>query len=87
VRERLDADLADARRAAAESLVDTLVACGGAAMVAILCGGCAMLVGILKSPTNYNPVDNPSPSKVRRDVVLARMLGNEVLAQLLADRL
>lgn len=34
----------------------------------------AMLIGILKSPTNYNPVDNPGPSKVRRDVVLARML-------------
>ena len=34
----------------------------------------AMLIGILKSPTNYNPVDNPGPSQVRRDVVLARML-------------
>ena len=33
----------------------------------------ALLVGILKSPTNYNPVDNPGPSQVRRDVVLARM--------------
>ncbi len=34
----------------------------------------ALLVGILKSPTNYNPVDNPESSQVRRDVVLARML-------------
>lgn len=33
----------------------------------------ALLVGILKSPTNYNPVDNPDRSKLRRDVVLARM--------------
>ncbi|MBI1378909.1 MAG: PASTA domain-containing protein [Frankiales bacterium] len=34
----------------------------------------AMLIGILKSPTNYNPVDNPGPARERRDVVLARML-------------
>lgn len=33
----------------------------------------ATLIGILKSPTNYNPVDNPGPAKVRRDVVLVRM--------------
>ena len=33
----------------------------------------ALLVGILKSPTNYNPVDNPGPAQVRRGVVLARM--------------
>jgi membrane peptidoglycan carboxypeptidase len=35
----------------------------------------ALLVGILKSPTNYNPVDHPERSAVRRDVVLARMHG------------
>ncbi len=34
----------------------------------------ALLVGILKSPTNYNPVDNPGPALVRRNVVLDRML-------------
>ena len=34
----------------------------------------ATVIGILKSPTNYNPVDNPERSKVRRDVVLDRML-------------
>jgi len=33
----------------------------------------ALLIGILKSPTNYNPVDHPARSKARRDVVLARM--------------
>jgi membrane peptidoglycan carboxypeptidase len=33
----------------------------------------ALLVGILKSPTNYNPVDHPQRSQLRRDVVLARM--------------
>ncbi len=33
----------------------------------------ALLVGILKSPTRYNPVDNPGPSLERRNVVLARM--------------
>ena len=33
----------------------------------------ALLVGILKSPTNYNPADHPERSKARRDVVLARM--------------
>ena len=33
----------------------------------------ALLVGILKSPTNYNPVDHPDRSTTRRDVVLSRM--------------
>jgi len=33
----------------------------------------ADLVGILKSPTNYNPADHPVRSQARRDVVLARM--------------
>ena len=33
----------------------------------------ALLVGILKSPTNYDPVDHPQRAKARRDVVLARM--------------
>jgi membrane peptidoglycan carboxypeptidase len=34
----------------------------------------ALLVGILKSPTNFNPVDNPGPALTRRNVVLDRML-------------
>ena len=33
----------------------------------------ATLVGILRSPTYYNPVDNPASSSTRRDVVLVRM--------------
>jgi len=33
----------------------------------------ATLVGILKSPTNYNPVDKPERSLLRRNVVLSRM--------------
>ncbi len=33
----------------------------------------ALLVGILKSPTNYNPVDNLDRSTTRRNAVLARM--------------
>ncbi len=37
----------------------------------------ATLIGILKSPTRYNPVDNPGPAKERRDVVLARMRATE----------
>jgi membrane peptidoglycan carboxypeptidase len=41
----------------------------------------ALLIGILKSPTNYNPVDNPGPSRLRRDVVLARMLSTGRISQ------
>ncbi|HSN05848.1 MAG TPA: transglycosylase domain-containing protein [Candidatus Angelobacter sp.] len=33
----------------------------------------ALLIGTLKSPTNYNPVDHPGRAKERRDVVLGRM--------------
>lgn len=35
---------------------------------------CAMLVGILKSPSAYNPVDNPDASIKRRNLVLNNML-------------
>jgi membrane peptidoglycan carboxypeptidase len=41
----------------------------------------ALLIGILKSPTNYNPVDNPGSSRVRRDVVLARMVDTGRISQ------
>jgi membrane peptidoglycan carboxypeptidase len=41
----------------------------------------ATLIGILKSPTYYNPVDNPESSRVRRDVVLARMVGTHRITQ------
>jgi penicillin-binding protein 1A len=34
---------------------------------------CAMLVALLKSPTNYDPIDNPEACKVRRNLVLNSM--------------
>ncbi|MGZ0153310.1 penicillin-binding protein [Kribbella sp. WER1] len=33
----------------------------------------AMLAGIVKNPTGYDPIDNPKRAKARRDVVLRRM--------------
>jgi membrane peptidoglycan carboxypeptidase len=33
----------------------------------------ATLIGILKAPSRYNPVDNPGPAQERRNVVLGRM--------------
>ena len=33
----------------------------------------AMLAGLVKNPTGYNPIDNPKRAKERRDVVLRRM--------------
>ena len=41
----------------------------------------ATIIGILKSPTNYNPVDNPERSQIRRDVVLDRMLAAGRISQ------
>jgi membrane peptidoglycan carboxypeptidase len=41
----------------------------------------ALLIGVLKSPTNYNPVDNPGPARDRRDVVLARMRDTNRISQ------
>ena len=46
----------------------------------------AMLVGILKSPTYYNPVDNPESSRIRRDVVLARMVDTHRITQTEYDK-
>lgn len=34
---------------------------------------CALLVGVLKSPSNYDPVDNPEASLKRRNLVLNEM--------------
>jgi len=34
---------------------------------------CALLVGVLKSPSNYDPVDNPEASQKRRNLVLSNM--------------
>lgn len=41
----------------------------------------ATLIGIPNSPTMYNPVVNPEASLERRNVVLARMLSNNVIDQ------
>jgi len=34
---------------------------------------CAILIGLLKSPSNYDPVTNPEAAKVRRNIVLNSM--------------
>lgn len=39
----------------------------------------ATLAGMLKSPTNYDPITNPRLSKVRRNVVLGRMFDAGVI--------
>jgi penicillin-binding protein 1B len=36
-------------------------------------GECAILAGMIKSPSLYNPITNPEKSRERRDFVLARM--------------
>ncbi|MEI8057198.1 MAG: penicillin-binding protein [Actinomycetes bacterium] len=41
----------------------------------------AVLVGILKSPTNYNPVDHPEAARERRNIVLGRMLATHRISQ------
>lgn len=57
---------------------------------------CAVLAAITKSPTNYNPVDNPEKNKDRRDKVLSDMLAqglitteeyNEAMADNVYDRI
>ncbi len=40
---------------------------------------CAVLAAITKSPTNYNPVDNPEKNQERRDRVLSNMLEQELI--------
>ena len=34
----------------------------------------AMLAGLYKAPSKYNPISNPTRSKIRRDWILGRML-------------
>lgn len=41
----------------------------------------ALLVGMLKSPSKYNPKRNPNDAKLRREVVLKQMVKNEKLTQ------
>lgn len=41
----------------------------------------AMLVGMLKAPTFYNPIRNPERAMKRREVVLSQMMKNEMLTR------
>nr|MDA3822288.1 transglycosylase domain-containing protein [Bacteroidales bacterium] len=45
----------------------------------------AVLIGMLKAPTRYNPYNNPVNSKGRRNIVLDQMLKYEYLDSLTAD--
>ncbi|MFC6998372.1 penicillin-binding protein 1A [Rufibacter roseus] len=47
----------------------------------------AMLVGVLKAPTTYNPRFNPKNALVRRNVVLQQMARNKVISASEADSL
>ncbi|QHL88820.1 penicillin-binding protein [Nibribacter ruber] len=47
----------------------------------------AMLVGVLKAPTTYNPRFNPKNALARRNVVLEQMAKNKVLTKAQADSL
>ena len=42
---------------------------------------CALLVGVLKSPSNYDPVDNPEVSIKRRNLVLNAMYEEEFITK------
>ncbi|MFB9865138.1 penicillin-binding protein 1A [Rufibacter immobilis] len=47
----------------------------------------AMLVGVLKAPTTYNPRFNPKNALARRNVVLQQMARNKVITSAQADSL
>lgn len=42
---------------------------------------CALLVGVLKSPTNYDPVDQPEAALKRRNLVLNEMYESEYITK------
>ena len=42
---------------------------------------CAILVGVLKSPSNYDPVDNPESSLKRRNLVLNEMYESDFITK------
>jgi penicillin-binding protein 1A len=48
---------------------------------------CAVLVGVLKAITSYNPKRNPNNSKARRNIVLGQMLRNKKLTEEVCDSL
>ena len=47
----------------------------------------ATLAGMIKAPSDYNPILNPKASRLRRNDVLNRMVGLGLLAEERADRL
>ncbi|HZG97591.1 MAG TPA: transglycosylase domain-containing protein [Nocardioidaceae bacterium] len=47
----------------------------------------ALLAGIVKNPTEYNPADNPSTALDRRNVVLARMAELDIITKRRANEL
>ncbi len=44
-------------------------------------GECALLAGMIKSPSLYNPISNPKKAKERRNFVLKRMLEKKFLSK------
>jgi penicillin-binding protein 1A len=42
---------------------------------------CALLVGVLKSPTNYDPVDRPENAIKRRNLVLNEMYESDYISK------
>lgn len=46
---------------------------------------CAILVGLLKSPSNYDPVDNPEACKNRRNLVLYSMYEAKYITKEICD--
>lgn len=48
---------------------------------------CAVLVGMLKAPTYYNPVSNPKNATKRRNLVLDLMVQSKILNQQTAEKL
>ncbi|MCG6528215.1 transglycosylase domain-containing protein, partial [Vibrio parahaemolyticus] len=49
-------------------------------------GEAATLVGMLKGPSIYNPIDHPENATNRRDTVLGLMVDNKMLDQSVADQ-
>jgi len=47
----------------------------------------ALLAGLVKNPTQYDPTDNPKAARARRNVVLARMAEVGMIRDRLADKL
>ena len=48
---------------------------------------CALLVGLLKAPANYSPIENPQMAQTRRNVVLDAMADARKITKQMADSL